>query len=109
MCVSVCVCVCIFVFLQSLSTLKKFKIIIIIVIIIIIMKHFNRRSSQEHLMAQSAVNWRNIHSRGSHAFTRTHTTTVTTTLCEAPAQLLQNMESNFYFEVISLGFFCLSG
>ena len=45
-------------------------------------------------MAQSVANWCNMHSRGSHAFTHTFTTT----LCEAPAQLLQNLESNFYFE-----------
>ena len=44
------------------------------------------------------------HSHGSHAFTHTltelyiNTVTFTTTLCEAPAQLLQNLESNFYFE-----------
>ena len=38
-------------------------------------------------------------SRGSHAFTHTLTyiNTVTTTSCEAPAQLLQNLESNFLF------------
>ena len=45
-------------------------------------------------MAQSDANWRNTpHSRGSHAFTHTLTSTaVTTTLCEAPAQLVHNLE-----------------
>ena len=38
------------------------------------------------------------YSCGSHAFTHTYIHIVTTTLCEAPAQLLQNLESNFYFE-----------
>ena len=49
-------------------------------------------------MAQSAANWHNIHSRGSHAFTHTsYINTATTTLCEAPAQLLQILESIVLF------------
>ena len=41
------------------------------------------------------------HTRGSHAFTHsdTYINTVTTTLCEASAQLLQNLESNFILKV----------
>ena len=35
-----------------------------------------------------------VYSRGSHAFTHTYINTVTITLCEALAQLLQNLESN---------------
>ena len=44
-------------------------------------------------MAQSAVNWRNTHSRGSHAFTHTYINTVTTTSqCKALAHLLHKLE-----------------
>ena len=39
------------------------------------------------IMAQSAANWRNTH-------THVYIGTVPTTLCEAPAQLLHNVESN---------------
>ena len=55
-------------------------------------------------MAQtrSAANWRNMHSCGSHAFTHTYTLTsinTVTTTCKEPAQLLQNLESNFILKV----------
>ena len=43
-------------------------------------------------MAQSAANLSNTHSCGSHAFTRT----VTAKLCEAPAHLLQILESSMF-------------
>ena len=56
-------------------------------------------------VAQSAADWRNMHtgSRGSHAFTHSLTSThlhqhTITTLCEAQAQLFHNLESIFYFE-----------
>ena len=41
-------------------------------------------------MAQNAMNWPNMHSHGSHVFTHTlnYINTVTTTWCEALAQLL---------------------
>ena len=41
-------------------------------------------------MAQSAANWRNSHSHGSHAFTHIFTSTPvqSPTWCKAPAQLL---------------------
>ena len=49
--------------------------------------------SKRRKLAQDA------HSRGSHPFTHTlYINTVTTTLREAPAQLLQNLESDLYFE-----------
>ena len=59
-------------------------------------KNFNRRGfhgqhgSKRRELAQHA------HSRGSHAFTRTliYINTVITTLCQAPAQVLQNLKSN---------------
>ena len=55
----------------------------IIIIIIIIMKTFNSRGSHGHLGSKCA-------------FTHTlYINTVTTTLCEAPAQLVHNLESNF--------------
>ena len=34
----------------------------------------------------------------THVHSHTYINIVTTTLCEAPAQLLQNLESNFFFE-----------
>ena len=64
--------------------------------LIIIMKKFNRRSShgshgsKRHKLAQHAL------SRGLHA--HTYINTVSTTLCKAPAHLLQDLETNYYFE-----------
>ena len=51
-------------------------------------------------MAQSAPNWRITHTVTWIARIHSHTyiNIATTTLCEAPAQLLQNLESNFFFE-----------
>ena len=51
-------------------------------------------------VAQSTANWCNMHTRAWIAHIRSHTyiNTATTTLCRAPAQLLQNLESHFYFE-----------
>ena len=59
----------------------------------IIMKNFNRRTSHGHYGSKRRkLTWiARIH---SHTFINT----VKTTLCEAPPQLLQNLESNFYFE-----------
>ena len=49
--------------------------------------------------SQSATNWQNMHTRGSQAYTHTLTSTqLQQILCEAPAQLLQNLESIIYFE-----------
>ena len=39
-------------------------------------------------MAESAVNWRNMHTHMDHTHLLTHSNTVTTRWCEAPAQLL---------------------
>ena len=65
------------------------------------MKNFNSRNSMI-TMAQSAANWRNTHTQVvcTHFYSYTYINTVTTTLCEAPAQLLQKLESNIYFEGI---------
>ena len=51
-------------------------------------------------MAQTAANWLNTHTHLHRTHSRSHTyiNTVTTLLCEAPAQLLQTLESNVYFE-----------
>ena len=59
-------------------------------IMIVIMENLNRhRGSKRRELA---------HTRGSHAFIHALTfNTVATTWCEAPVQLLQNFESNFYF------------
>ena len=48
-------------------------------------------------MAQSAVNWRTL-TWITHIHSHTYINTVRTTLCEAPAQLLHNLGSNFYFK-----------
>ena len=63
-------------------------IIIIIIITIIIMKNFNGRSSHGHLGSKRRELAQHTHSSESHAFTDSHTyiNTVTTILCEAPAQ-----------------------
>ena len=72
---------------------------LIIIIIIIIMKNFNRRSSHGHHGSKRHKLAQHAHSRGSHTFTHTlYINTVTTTLCETPAQLLQILEWNFYFD-----------
>ena len=47
-------------------------------------------------MAQSATNWRNAWIVNIHSHMYIYT--VTTTLCEAPARLLQNLEPIFSFE-----------
>ena len=55
----------------------------------------SHHGSKRRKLAQHA------HSRGSHAsriHSHTYIDTVTTMWCEPPAQLLQNVESNFYFE-----------
>ena len=72
------------------------KIVIIIMVIIIIMNCNSRGSSHSHHGPKRRELAQHAHWRGSHAFA--HALTSTSTLCEAPAQLLQNLESNFYFE-----------
>ena len=43
-----------------------------------------------------AANWRNTHTQFiARIQSHTYINTATTTLCEAPAQLLQKLESNF--------------
>ena len=68
----------------------------IIIIIIIIMKTINRRSSHGHHGSKSierTLTWiARIH---SHTFINT----VTTTLCEAPAHILQHFKLNFILKV----------
>ena len=49
-------------------------------------------------MAQSIANWCNTLMWIACIHSHTYINNVTTTLCEAPAQLLQNLESNFSFE-----------
>ena len=53
-------------------------------------------------IAQSAANWRNTHTHTltciAHIHSHTYINTVTTTWCQAPAQLWHSLESNFYFE-----------
>ena len=61
------------------------------------MKNFNRCSSPGHHGSKCCELAQHAHSRGSHAYT--HTNTVTTTLREALAQLLQNLDSNFILKV----------
>ena len=59
------------------------------------MKNFNRRSSHDHHSSKRHKLVQHVHSRGSQAFTHTfYINTVTTTLCEAPAQLLHNLETD---------------
>ena len=67
------------------------------------MKHFNRRSAVPMVtMAQSTEYWRNTHTHVDRTHSLTHTintvTLLTTTWSVAPAQLLHNSESNFFFE-----------
>ena len=62
------------------------------------MMNINRCNSHGHHGSKRRELAQHAHSSGSHAFTHTLTSTVTTTLCKAPAQLLQNLESHFYFE-----------
>ena len=59
------------------------------------MKNFNRPMV---IMAQSAANWCIMHTHMDPTHSHTYINTVTATLCEALAQLLQNLESKFYFE-----------
>ena len=50
-------------------------------------------------MAQSGANCRNTHTRVDRTHSLTHLYQHSTiTVCKAPAQLLQNLELNFYFE-----------
>ena len=57
------------------------------------MKNFNRRSPHVHHGSKRRKLAQRAHSRGSHAFTHTlYINTFTTTLCEPPAQLLNNLE-----------------
>ena len=75
-----------------------------------VMKNFNTRDSHDLHGSKLCQLARHAHSRGSHPFAHTLyiINTVTTTLCEVPAQLLhwevlqllQNLESNVYFEGI---------
>ena len=70
-----------------------------VIIIIIVMKNFNRRSShghhgsKRHELAPHALTWI------AHIHSHTYMNTVTTTLCEVPAQLLQNLESILILKV----------
>ena len=57
-------------------------------------------------MVQSEANWRNTHTPvdRTHSLTtqlhqHSYINTVTTTLCEAPAELLHNLESTFWGKV----------
>ena len=66
----------------------------IIIIIIIIMKNFNIGTvPMVTVVAQSAANWCNTHTHMDHR-SHIYINAVETTLCEAPAQLLQGLESN---------------
>ena len=57
--------------------------------IIVTMNNFNRRNSHGHHGSKRREVSQDAHSHGSHAFTHTlYISTVTTTWCEAPAQLL---------------------
>ena len=59
-------------------------------IMMMMMKRFNRRNSHGQHGSKRRELAQHAHSRGSHPFTHTlnHINTVTTRLCEAPAQLL---------------------
>ena len=59
--------------------------------IITIIKNFNRRSSHGHHGSKRRELAQNAHSRGSYALLDINT--VRTALCEAPGQLLHNLES----------------
>ena len=65
-------------------------------------KNFNRRSSHGHHGSKRRELAQAAHSHGPQAFTHTLTSTQvrTTALCEAAAQLLQNLESNFVLKVL---------
>ena len=73
-------------------------------IIIIIMKTFSRRSSHGH-HGSKPTNWRNTHTHVDRLHSLTHFTSTqfTTMLCEAPAHLLQNLESNSILKVAEGG------
>ena len=64
------------------------------VLIRIIIKNFDRSSwlKAPRTAATRTLTWI------TRIYSHTYINTVTTTLSEAPAQLLQNLESNFYFE-----------
>ena len=61
-------------------------------------KNFNRSSHGHHTMTQSTVNWRNTHTHVDPAriHSHAHISTVTTTLCEVPAQLVTEFGINFF-------------
>ena len=63
------------------------------------MKNFNSRSSHSHHGSKRHELVQHTNSHGLQALTHTYIKTVTTTLCQAPAQLLQNLESNFILKV----------
>ena len=70
-----------------------------LIIIMIIIMNFNGRNSHGNHGSKRRELAQHAHSHGSHAFTHTlYINTVTTTWCEAPAQLLHHLEWMFYFE-----------
>ena len=75
----------------------RLNIYIIFASLIIIINNFNRRSSHGHHGSKCCEL---AHSRGSHTFTHTLTST---TLCQAPAHLLQNLESKQKFKLAEGG------
>ena len=69
-----------------------------LMIMIIIMKNSNRRSSHGHRGSKRRERAHHAHLHGSHAFTHTLTPIqYTTTLCEAPAQLITEFGIEFFF------------
>ena len=71
-----------------------FRNLVVYLIIIMMKKKFNKHSSHDQHGSKRSKLVQHIHSCLSHAFT--HTSAVTTTLCKAPAQLLQIEESDLY-------------
>ena len=74
------------------TSCAAYSIIIIIIIIIMMKKNFTRRSFHGHHSSKR----RELE---QHAFAHTLQHSYShVTFCEAPAQLLHNLESNFHFE-----------
>ena len=87
-------CVVLFLFFSFVARMARMRVCVVIK-----MKNFNRRRSQGHHGSKRRELAQHAYSHGSHAFTHTlDINTVTTTLCEASAQLLHNLESNFNFQ-----------
>ena len=75
-----------------------FIIILILIIIIIIKNNINRSNSHGQHGSKRRKQAQHTHSPGSNAVhSHTYINTVITSLCEAPAQPLQNLESFSFF------------